>query len=292
MMCLNSKVVNVQNSAHARVEATRGLKVSHGVRVAAGSKRQRGNRSVRASGKGFGDKPQVGADSPKPQTKQQVPFQFDINAMDALGDRPEPSVGNPAAAVSAAMSPKADLDALMGEGKSKKELPENPDGSPGRIEIVVSMDDIMNLDLKSVKSVLDPKLAQGAEGVQELLGLSVGFKLEYKKNPGDPRELCEIPDVRLWFLRLDAEYPWIPCALDWRAGELARYAAMLIPHQISAQDGLVYNPEGLELFLNGKLFVTYYWLKNTAQLSQPATRVKDMLLMLGYATSDELFALL
>jgi hypothetical protein len=48
----------------------------------------------------------------------------------------------------------------------------------------------------------------------------------------DPRELSEFPDIRLWFLRLDATYPWLPVLLDWRAGELARYAAMLVPHQV------------------------------------------------------------
>lgn len=33
-------------------------------------------------------------------------------------------------------------------------------------------------------------------------------------------------------MRLDAAYPWLPVLLDWRAGELARYAAMLVPHQV------------------------------------------------------------
>ena len=79
---------------------------------------------------------------------------------------------------------------------------------------------------------MEPLLARGAEGVAELLKLTVGFELNWTKEAGDPREKCEIPDIRLWFLRLDAEFPWLPVALDWRAGELARYTAMLVPHQV------------------------------------------------------------
>lgn len=61
---------------------------------------------------------------------------------------------------------------------------------------------------------------------------TIGFTINYtREDPNDPRELSEFPDLRLWFLRLDATYPWLPVLLDWRAGELARYAAMLVPHQ-------------------------------------------------------------
>lgn len=57
--------------------------------------------------------------------------------------------------------------------------------------------------------------------------------LEYENDdPLDPRELSELPDIRLWFVRLDAAYPWLPIVVDWRAGELVRYAAMLVPHQV------------------------------------------------------------
>lgn len=68
---------------------------------------------------------------------------------------------------------------------------------------------------------------------QEFLGRSIGFTINYtREDPRDPRELSELPDIRLWFVRLDAVYPWLPVLLDWRAGELARYAAMLVPHQV------------------------------------------------------------
>lgn len=46
---------------------------------------------------------------------------------------------------------------------------------------------------------------------------TVGFQIDYQPaNPRDPRELSEYPDIRLWFVRLDAEYPWLPVALDWK----------------------------------------------------------------------------
>lgn len=67
----------------------------------------------------------------------------------------------------------------------------------------------------------------------EYLERTIGFTMKYEReDPYDQRELSELPDVRLWFVRLDATYPWLPVLLDWRAGELARYAAMLVPHQV------------------------------------------------------------
>lgn len=79
----------------------------------------------------------------------------------------------------------------------------------------------------------------------ELFDRTVGFVLKYERDdPFDPRELSEMPDIRLWFVRLDAAYPWLPVVLDWRAGELARYTAMLVPHQVhtfsSTNSSLVY----------------------------------------------------
>lgn len=69
---------------------------------------------------------------------------------------------------------------------------------------------------------------------KELLERTIGFTINYtREDEYDPRELSEFPDIRLWFIRLDAVYPWLPVVLDWRGGELARYAAMLVPHQVS-----------------------------------------------------------
>ncbi|KAH7441633.1 hypothetical protein KP509_03G046600 [Ceratopteris richardii] len=133
------------------------------------------------------------------------------------------------------------------------------------------------------KTLQDPK---------ELLRRTVGFVIQYEWNdPYDMRELSEMPDVRLWFVRLDAMYPWLPVVLDWRAGELARYAAMLVPHQMKKKEGLVFNPEGLELFVMSKLFTIYPWLQKL-KVTKPDAKVNDMLRVLGYSIDAGLFKLL
>ena len=69
---------------------------------------------------------------------------------------------------------------------------------------------------------------------------TIGFTIKYEReDPHDMRELSEIPDIRLWFVRLDGAYPWLPIVLDWRGGELARYAAMLVPHEVCFQESIL-----------------------------------------------------
>ncbi|XP_073157933.1 protein CHLORORESPIRATORY REDUCTION 6, chloroplastic-like isoform X2 [Henckelia pumila] len=120
---------------------------------------------------------------------------------------------------------------------------------------------------------------------------TIGFTINYvREDEGDPRELSEFPEIRLWFVRLDATYPWLPVVLDWRAGELARYAAMLVPHQMSLRTGIVFNPEALELFVMNKVFVAYSWLKEHG-IAKPRLKAKDMARMLGFGIGDDLFDL-
>ena len=51
---------------------------------------------------------------------------------------------------------------------------------------------------------------------------SIQFQIDYPQDPEQSQELPDIPEVRLWFLRLDSIYPWLPYWLDWKTGELAR----------------------------------------------------------------------
>jgi hypothetical protein len=118
----------------------------------------------------------------------------------------------------------------------------------------------------------------------------IQFEIDFPREPTDPRELSEIPEVRLWFIRLDTLYPWLPYVLDWEAGELGRYAAMLVPHQFSPKDGIRYNPEALEIFVMQKIFVVAHWLRS--QNNVQTTRLKFMTQMLGYEIEDGLFDLL
>lgn len=153
--------------------------------------------------------------------------------------------------------------------------------------IKLSAEHIYNLDFSPVQTVIEPWLQSGAIAAHEQ---ELDFNIDYPRDSGDPRELSEIPEVRLWFIRLDATYPWLPFLLDWKAGEFVRYAAMLVPHQFSRQEGIQYNPEALEIFLMQKLFILTAWLQKWSIPSR--SRLKAMAQLLGYELDDTLFDLL
>jgi hypothetical protein len=155
------------------------------------------------------------------------------------------------------------------------------------IPISLSADRINRLDLSPVEAVIDRLMQEGAIATHEQ---QLQFQIEYPREPDDPRELSEIPEIRLWFLRLDALYPWLLFLLDWKAGELARYSAMLVPHQFHPKEGIQYNPEALELFVMQKVFVLERWLKE--QGLEGNSKLKSMAQMLGYELEDSFFELL
>lgn len=76
-----------------------------------------------------------------------------------------------------------------------------------------------------------------------------------------------------------------------QAGEWARYAAMLVPHQMTKREGLVFNPEALELFVMNKMFHCYKWMKANG-LSRPDLKCRDMLKMLGFKVDSLMFDIL
>ncbi|APB33011.1 hypothetical protein GlitD10_0697 [Gloeomargarita lithophora Alchichica-D10] len=150
------------------------------------------------------------------------------------------------------------------------------------VQIPVSRGVIDSLDLSPVRAVLVPSAAPPPD-------LVVQFAIDYPRDPSDPRELSEVPEVRLWFIRLDAHYPWLPLFLDWQE-ELARYVAMLVPHQFSPQDGIQFNPEALDIFIMGKVFYLYHWLERQGQERQG--KLQHMTEVLGYQLDAGLFQLL
>lgn len=157
-----------------------------------------------------------------------------------------------------------------------------------------------SLFLKNVIISLDAKHIQGLDlsPVQEAIATTsptsleqqIRFEISYPREPNDPRELSEIPEIRLWFVRLDAAYPWFLFLLDGQGGELYRYVAMLVPHQFSRTEGIQYNPEALEIFVMHKMFILSDWLKQQ-QISSPA-KLKALAQTLGYELDNSFFALL
>jgi hypothetical protein len=133
--------------------------------------------------------------------------------------------------------------------------------------IALTLDTLTTLNLAPARQVIEPLIAAG-----DILepGVNLRFTIDIPRDPADPRELSEMPEVRLWFIRLDQTYPWLPLVLDWEAGELGRYAAMLVPHQFNPKDGIRYNPEALEIFVMGKIFAIAPWLTPRASPSSPA----------------------
>ncbi len=155
------------------------------------------------------------------------------------------------------------------------------------IAIALNADQINSLDLTPVQTVIAPLLSQSAIATIEQ---QIQFQIDFPRDPNDPRELSEIPEVRLWFVRLDATYPWFPFVLDWKTGELARYTAMLIPHQFHPREGVQYNPEALEIFVMHKTFTLASWLKHEG--IEGVSRLKAMTQILGYELEDGFFTLL
>jgi hypothetical protein len=150
------------------------------------------------------------------------------------------------------------------------------------LEIIVNKNLVESLNLSDVDRAIEKLIQEGEINKYEQ---QLQLKIDYPRDRDDPRELSEIPEVRLWFVRLDAKYPWLPFLLDWKTGELARYAAMLVPHQFSRSEGIQYNPEALEIFVMHKLFLLHNWLQQNKIPSQ--FRLKSMAQIFGYEIEDD-----
>ncbi|GAA0167217.1 hypothetical protein LIER_22198 [Lithospermum erythrorhizon] len=195
--------------------------------------------------------------------------------------------------VSVAFNPSGNYDlSLYDDENDTQNVPPPMPPTEGRFEVVLDNDTIRKLDLSPFHTATNIVSSPDITNPKEYLERTIGFSINYTRDDQyDPRELSEFPDIRLWFVRLDAAYPFLPVLLDWRAGELARYAAMLVPHQMSARMGVVFNPEALELFVMKKVFIVYSWLKKH-DIVIARNKTKDMARMLGFGIGDELFDLI
>ncbi|KAG4970799.1 hypothetical protein AAZX31_13G149300 [Glycine max] len=191
-------------------------------------------------------------------------------------------------AISVSYNPQGNFDlSLFDDDDETKAAPPLPP-TEGRFEVAIDNDVISRLDLSPFQAATGMKSPLSVKP-KEFLERTIGFTINYtREDPRDPRELSEYPDIRVWFVRLDATYPWLPVLLDWRAGELARYAAMLVPHQMNIKMGVVFNPEALELFVMKKVFIVYSWLKHH-NIPKPKLKANDMARMLGFTIGDELY---
>ena len=154
------------------------------------------------------------------------------------------------------------------------------------IKLVLDTPAVDSLDLSNATEQIVFLLQQKIEDYEQQLQ----FNINIERSPDDPRELSEIPEIRLWFVRLDTVYPWLPFLLDWKAGELARYTAMLVPHQFNRSEGIIFNPEALEIFVMNKIFVLSDWLQQ--QGIPERSRLKSMAQLFGYELDDAFFEMI
>ncbi|MFQ6539063.1 MULTISPECIES: CRR6 family NdhI maturation factor [Aphanothece] len=127
-------------------------------------------------------------------------------------------------------------------------------GNPSPAPVLVSSTAIGSLDLS-------PLAAWAALAPEQLLTFTgtLEISLDWPRADDDPRELSEIPEVRLWCLRADAVLPWLPLLIERSTGQLTRHVAMLLPHGFSRGEGIRFAPEALELWITHRLFLLDDW---------------------------------
>jgi hypothetical protein len=120
--------------------------------------------------------------------------------------------------------------------------------------IKISADQIRSLDLAALTGMAaaDPS---GLLQLEDRLEL----QLDWPRAADDPRELSEVSECRLWSLRADARYPWLPLVLQRSSGQLARHVAMVVPHRFSRSEGLRFDDDALSLWISHRLFVLDDW---------------------------------
>lgn len=124
--------------------------------------------------------------------------------------------------------------------------------------------------------------------VQQAGRLELSF--DWPRTDDDPRELSEIPELRLWSLRADAELPWLPLVLERSSGQLTRHAAMLLPHHFSRTEGIRFAPESLELWITHRLFGLDAWARSNGL--QCRQGLGQMAAVLGFELDAEFWACL
>ena len=119
------------------------------------------------------------------------------------------------------------------------------------------MDPVL-IDAASIRNLdLTPLRAWARQPLEDLLdsGPILELNFDWPRESDDPRELSECPEPRLWALRADARFPWLPLLLERDQGSLVRHVAMIVPHSFSRSDGLRFDPQALELWITHRLML-------------------------------------
>ena len=114
--------------------------------------------------------------------------------------------------------------------------------------VLINADSIRRLDLSPLQPWSEQSLAELLEN-----GPVLELSFDWPRDPTDPRELAECPEPRLWALRADARFPWLPLLLERDRGSLIRHVAMVVPHSFNRSEGLRFDPQALELWITHRL---------------------------------------
>lgn len=142
---------------------------------------------------------------------------------------------------------------------------------------------VIHLDRQAVERLdLRPMAPLWRRSAAELLALEgqVALAIAWDRPLEDPRELSEIPEVRLWHLHVDQHCPWLPLLLERDTGQLSRYVAMVVPHGFHASEGIRFHPEALELWITARLMVLDRWRHNHGLSGR--RRLEQMASVLGF----------
>ena len=153
-------------------------------------------------------------------------------------------------------------------------MPEQPE-----LTITVTAEQIRRLDTGPLQPLRERSTA-------DLLALEdrLSLDLQWPRAEEDPRELSEIPELRLWSLRADARCPWLPLLLERRSGQLSRHVAMLVPHQFQRSEGLRFDADALSLWISQRLFQLDDW--SLEQGVSLRGRLAQMAAVLGLELDD------
>jgi len=151
--------------------------------------------------------------------------------------------------------------------------------------VLINADSIRRLDLSPLQTWSEQSLAELLDN-----GPVLELSFDWPRDPTDPRELAECPEPRLWALRADARYPWLPLLLERDRGSLIRHVAMVVPHSFSRTEGLRFDPQALELWITHRLMQLDDLGRNNDQ--QVRGNLSLMAAALGYELDAGFWAML